>query len=254
MPQFSLQALDILIDEPPELAKLYLCLVSNMNIESAIVGISYRLNEAYFRERLSIAAVHGRKRIVPTRQKVRSTLARMITLSLLVDRGKHVYYLPFENVHQSVQKDYNPKFNHSTTNVSFLKTNTYDRLKPINNPNNNLHLYNNINNGDSGESTKKQAFCEKLSSAYSTRGEDDRFAMSLDWQCDRDLIKAYLLKRADDPSKIDVDWMVEYQGYWLARPHIQRTQAEWDIHLANYLSQFIRDPQRFDSLNGLSAE
>ncbi len=176
----------------------------------------------------------------------------MITLSLLVDRGKHVYYLPFENVHQSVQKDYNPKFNHSTTNVSFLKTNTYDRLKPINNPNNNLHLYNNINNGDSGESTKKQAFCEKLSSAYSTRGEDDRFAMSLDWQCDRDLIKAYLLKRADDPSKIDVDWMVEYQGYWLARPHIQRTQAEWDIHLANYLSQFIRDPQRFDSLNGLS--
>jgi hypothetical protein len=27
--------------------------------------------------------------------------------------------------------------------------------------------------------------------------------------------------------------------------------VEWDIHLANYLSQFIRNPERFDELNGL---
>ena len=253
MPQFSTQALDILIDEPPELAKLYFCLLSNMDRATHVVGISYRLNEAYFRERLSIAAIHGRKRTIPTRQKVRSSLARMIKLSLLVHRGKHVYYLPYETVHQSVQKDYNPMFNHSTTDINYVKPTTYSNIKPISNLNNNLHLYNNINNRDSEESSKKQALYNSSTSGYLIRSESAQyFAMSLDWQCDRALIKKYLQQRKDDPAKIDLDWMVEYQGYWMAKPHIQRTQMEWDIHLANYLSQFIRNPHNFDVLNGLA--
>jgi len=254
MPSFSHQALDVLIEEPPELSKLYLCLLAVMCHETFIAGVSYKINHAFLRERLSVSTVNGRKGSTPTPQKIRSTLVRLQTIDLLVDRGKYVFYLPFEARHHSVQKSYNTRLTEATTELYNYKTITYTNEKQRYNTRYNPHLYNNNNNSDSRESHKKQALCENLQSEYSTRTENiptQTFAMDLDWDCDRDLIKKYLSKRGDDPNAIDVDWMVEYQGYWLTKPHIQRSQTEWDIHLANYLSQFIRNPERFDELNGL---
>jgi hypothetical protein len=251
MPSFSNQALDILIEEPPELSKLYMCLLSIMCHDTFIAGITYTINHAFLRERLSVSTVNGRKGSTPTPQKIRSTLPRMQKIDLLVNQGKNVFYLPFEARHHSVQKRYNTRLTEATTEFLNGKTVTYTDLKTSNNTRYNLHLYNNNNNSDSRESPKKPALCDNLRLEDSTRQElTPAFAMDLDWQCNRDLIKKYLDKRGDDPRPIDVDWMVEYQGYWLAKPHIQRTQVEWDIDLANYLSQFIRNPERFDELNG----
>ncbi len=252
MPSFSTQALDRLIEEPPELSKLYMCLLSIMCYDTFIAGITYTINHAFLRERLSVSTVNGRKGSTPTPQKIRSTIARMQKIDLLVNRGKYVFYLPFEARHHSVQKSYNTRLTEATTDFLNYKTITYTDSKTSNNTRYNPHLYNNNNNRDSRESPKKTALCENLRLEDSTRQEfTQTFAMDLDWQCNRDLIKKYLDKRGDDPCAIDVDWMVEYQGYWMAKPHIQRTQVEWDIHLANYLSQFIRHPERFDELNGL---
>jgi hypothetical protein len=97
MLSFSNQALDVLIEEPPELSKLYLCLLSIMCYETCIAGITYKINQAFLRERLSVSTVNGRKGSTPTPQKIRSTLARMQKIDLLVNQGKYVFYLPFES-------------------------------------------------------------------------------------------------------------------------------------------------------------
>ncbi len=229
----SSEALNVLIDEPPELSKLYLCLVSNMDYETCVVGITYRINDAYLRERLSVPTVNGRKGCTPTRSKVRSVLARMIKVSLLVNRGKHVFYLPFEAANFSGQKRYDHRLTEGKSLDVPNKSNSYEKVQPEVNQRYSPHLYNNINIENIGDSV-------------------ERFAMSLDWKYNREWIKSYLTKRGDDVSKIDIDWIIEYQGHWEARAHIQKSQHEWDVHLANYLTQFIRNPDKFDQLNGLN--
>jgi len=239
MPYICKDALDVLIDEQPQLSKLYLCLVDVMDYKTCIAGISYRINQKFLEERLTVAGVNGRKHQIPTRQKVRSVLSRMAKVNLIVDQGKHVFLLPFEKAHNSDQKRYNQRFNQSN-NLNDTSKNSSDSVtceSPESrnnqgcNPRYNPHLYNNINSEKIGDSV-------------------ERFAMHLDWQYNRDWIKRYLAKREDDPAKIDIDWVFEYQGHWSARPHIQKSQQEWDVHLANYLSQFIRNPKKFDDLNG----
>jgi len=241
MPYICKEALIVLIDEPPELSKLYLCLAEVMDYDTCTAGISYRINSQFLKERLSIAETNGRKAYAATRQKVRSTLTRMVKVKLIVDQGKYVFLLPFEKRHQSHQKSYNPRYNpsnnptisHKNPSNSVTYTNPETINNPSNNPRYNTPLYNNTNNSNLG-------------------GVEDEFSMTLSWQCNRDLIKSYLARRGDDAAAIDLDWMVEFQGFWSTKPNVLRTQRAWDIQLANYLSKFIRHPDLFDRLNGLS--
>jgi len=89
---------DGLIDEPAEYLKVYLGLRKAADFNTGIVGQPKRINEAFFRELLSVAAVRGRHMQGTTSRKTwRNILERLEKLGYVVRKkgvGELIFFLP----------------------------------------------------------------------------------------------------------------------------------------------------------------
>ena len=99
------EALELLTDEPGNLLKLYAWLCVHVDRKTGIVGKCRRISEQYAKERMSVAAVQGRKATIPTRSEIRNAFHRLITLGLLVEVGSFVFSMPKEIAPFSVQNN-----------------------------------------------------------------------------------------------------------------------------------------------------
>ena len=98
---------DLLIDEPPELIKLYVAIKRKMDFKSGVAGITARINDNYLMSALNVAAVRGRKAVNYGRGAMRSKLERLEVLGLLKHIGPNVFKINCSTSDKSVQMNSN---------------------------------------------------------------------------------------------------------------------------------------------------
>ncbi len=207
--QISFDALEILTDEPANLFKLYAWLCVHLDRSTGVVGKRRRISEQYAKERMSVAAVQGRKGTVPTRAEIRNSFQRLVTLGLLVEKAMFVFSMPYEFALFSAQNNNNQ----TTTKQQPAQDNDFKRKKYDVEPDvsgNNRPPLHSINQPMGGVLfCMTDAFC--VSEQFPARAKMAGFEVS---GKDSELLQAALL-----------DVMLYWQS---ERPNEQRNQVKWE--------------------------
>ena len=105
--------------ESSDAYKVYSGLRRVMDYKAGVAGLTYRINEAFFKELLEVESIPGRG--VPekiTREKVRSILRRLEKIGLITHRGQFVFKLNLATVNNSVQNSNNRTTTKATTKAA----------------------------------------------------------------------------------------------------------------------------------------
>ena len=226
----------VLAEEPADVFKLYCVIRRHMDYSTGVAGShKRRFSEQGFKEALYIAPLRGRKKSgSPTRQKVRSLIARLIKIGALLLVGPLVFQLPYadrDGASKPSATNQQPKqqpVQHSHK-ISLQATdyNAYSQSKK------------------QSERLSKKAACSNSNlpplsvlPIYIPSAETpviQVFAMASAWLPDPvswpGVLAVNGLKTADFTGRR----LKSFRSYWLTRKGKQQSQAQWEHEFAQHL-------------------
>lgn len=121
--------LKLLVDEPPELMKLYILLSNRRDFGTNIAGKVVRLDDHAFKEWMDYPGKPGRKAWKPSTTHITRWLDQLEFLGLIKQLGNYVFELPLAFVSESMQKI---SHQNVTNNVTTFVTNSNTTETSIN--------------------------------------------------------------------------------------------------------------------------
>lgn len=240
MPTFQINDAEwaALVEEPGDVFLLYCSIRRFMDYGTGIAGVRRRISEQMLREVLYVAPTRGRHESgSPSRQRIRSTLDRLLTLGVLEAKGPMVYQLPLasrDGLSETSATDEQPD------------------QQPYEQPNGNQPKPSNgaaSSGRRDGSATRSESADPLISNLPPVSGKSkeppptrassidsrDRFAMTSDWQPNPKTFQAVLAANGLAGTQLNLEHLVEFRSFWTATPDEHRTQARWEHALAQKL-------------------
>lgn len=229
-----------LVEEPGDIFLAYCSIRRVMDYRTGVAGRSRRISEQMISEVLYVAPCRGRHESgSPTRQRVRSTVDRLVKLGVLVPVGPMVYELPLasrdgasKTSATDEQPDQQPYQQPTTNQPEPTDCGASGDLDTA--------LATASESGETGNSNLPPVSGVNPTAHIAHACANDRFPMHDAWEPDRQSFHAVLFRNGMANVRFHPDQLLEFRSYWIARPDKQQTQAQWEHQLAQQLKRTIR--------------
>lgn len=239
----------ILRDMRPLDRDIFNYLAERVDFKTGIIGRSRRVSYGGMAFDLSERDTARRIKstlFTVTHDQVRNSVKRLINQCLLASLSKQgekcdlilkrVYFADLLSLHDSVKNPVASQLPEQLTRLICL-----------------LSLNNNKIDEIRLSSEQGRISSVAITSLHQHQQADDRFLMTMDWQ-PSEIEMAMVLQRAGGftMAKVQPEWVAEFVSFWWGEGKRLCNQREWTAKLSMQIVSYLRNPDRFEVLHGIS--